>query len=91
MAGKFNDSFFDELGHSAAVQALVKSKAEQIASAARASAPVDTGAYRAGIHVEVTRSAHRVIAKVVASADDSMLVESHTGNLARAARSVTGG
>jgi phage baseplate assembly protein gpV len=85
---KFNEAFFDELGQSAQVERIVVGVAESVAAAARASAPVDTGAYRDGIHVEVHRAAHRVVAKVVASADDSMIVESRTGNLVRALRSV---
>ncbi|TFC30110.1 HK97 gp10 family phage protein [Cryobacterium sp. MDB1-18-2] len=84
---KFNESYFDELGNSAPVVALVVQAATDVADAAIASAPVDTGAYRDGIHVEVRRAAHRVVAVIVASAADSMIVEATTGNLARALRS----
>lgn len=86
---KFNDGYFPQLAHSSEVESLVVDAAEQVASAARAGAPVDTGAYRDGIEVRVTQGRSRVVARVVASAEDSMLVESQTGNLARALRSVT--
>ncbi|CAD5999250.1 HK97 gp10 family phage protein [Agreia sp. COWG] len=81
---KFNASYFDQLGRSSGVRALVTQKAESVAARARAAAPVDTGEYRDGIHVEVSTSAHRVVATVVASSEHSMIVESQTGNLRRA-------
>ena len=87
----FNDGYFDELGNSAPVERIVVGAAEDAASVARSTAPVDSGEYRDSIHVEVDRAAHRVVAKVVASSDHSMLVESQTGNLSRALRSVTRG
>ncbi|TDW31021.1 HK97 gp10 family phage protein [Cryobacterium psychrophilum] len=88
---KFNDRYFDELGNSAQVERIVVGAAEDAAGVARSTAPVDSGEYRDSIHVEVDRAAHRVVAKVVASSDHSMLVESQTGNLSRALRSVTRG
>jgi hypothetical protein len=84
---KFNESFFDQLGGSSRVRAIVTQKAEQVAARARATAPVDTGDYVNGIHVEVKESAHRVVATVVASSEHSMIVESQTGNLRRALNS----
>lgn len=88
---KFNESFIPDLGHSVAVRAIVKAKAEEVAAAARSSAPVDTGEYRDSIHVEMDSTPFRVVAKVVASSDHAMLVESQTGNLSRALRSATRG
>jgi len=81
---KFNDSFFSRLGHSAKVTALIERKAQAVAERARASAPVDTGAYRDGITVRIKRARTRNVALVVAEDPKSMLIESETGNLARA-------
>lgn len=90
MAGKmkFDNEYFNRLGHSPKVTALVTRKADQVAAAARATAPVNTGAYRAGIRVKVVRRARRNVALVVAEDPKSMFIESETGNLARALNSV---
>lgn len=81
---KFNNGFFTKLGHSSKVTALVESKANAIAARARADAPVDTGKYRDGIVVRIKHSATRNVALVVATDEKSMIIESETGNLARA-------
>lgn len=65
------------------VRALLTPHAEQTAARARASAPVDTGAYRASIHVEHATT-DRAVERVVADAPHALLVEARTGNLARA-------
>lgn len=91
MAGtyvKFNDSFFDSMLNSAGVQRLCRSKAEQVLAIARATAPVDTGAYKAGLAVEAKRSAHRTVYRVVGHDKKTMLIESKTGNLVRALKAV---
>ena len=54
-----------------------------VAAAAEAGAPVDTGEYRGSIGVEVVHT-DRIVARVVADSDHALLVEAHTGNLARA-------
>lgn len=86
MAGKvkINNEYFDKLGHSPEVTALCVGIAERGAGIARSTAPVDTGAYRDGIHVEVKRAAHRNVALIVGDDEKTMLIESTTGNLARA-------
>lgn len=84
----FNDSYFDEVLNSAGVQRLCKSKAEQALAIARASAPVDTGAYRDGLAVEAKRSAHRTVYRVVGHDRKTLLVEAKTGNLVRALKAV---
>lgn len=81
---KFNEAYFDKLGHSPEVTGLVVRKAENVAGRARTTAPVDTGAYRDGIGVRVKNAAHRNVALVVATDPKSMLIESETGNLLRA-------
>lgn len=84
----FNDSYFDEALNSAGVQRLCRSKAEQALAIARASAPVDTGAYRDGLAVEAKRSAHRTVYRVVGHDRKTLLVEAKTGNLVRALKAV---
>ena len=84
----FNDSYFDEILNSAVVQLLCRSKAEQALAIARATAPVDTGAYRAGLAVEAKRSAHRTVYRVVGHDRKTLLVEAKTGNLVRALKAV---
>ena len=85
MTAKFNDAFLDKLGRSSRVVGLCEQAAEGIAADARASAPVDTGEYRDGIIVRTRQAAHRTVVEVAATDDKSMLIESTTGNLARAA------
>lgn len=81
---KWNEAFFSRLGHSAGVTAILRNKAEEVAARARASAPVDTGEYRNSITVQIKSSATRNVALVVADDPKAMIVESLTGNLARA-------
>lgn len=90
MAGdmEFNSSFFEKLGRSPEVTALCVSKAEQVAGIARSAAPVDSGDYRDEIRVEVQPRSDRNAAVVVASDWKSLLIESKTGNLARALKAV---
>jgi hypothetical protein len=82
---KFNNSFFEELGQSAGVTALVVDAAERVAAAARSSAPVESGDYQKGITVEVKQQ-QRSVALVVGTDPKTLLIESRTGNLARALR-----
>lgn len=88
---KFNDNYFNELGKSGEVVGLVTDVADKVASTAQSTADVDTGEYRDGIHVEIRSTPHRAYAVVVASDWKSMIIESKTGNLARALRSNTRG
>lgn len=90
MAGRmeFNEAFFERLGKSPEVTALCVSKAEQTATNARASAPVDTEAYRNSISVSVQPRRRRNAAVVTAADWKSLLIESKTGNLARALKAV---
>lgn len=80
---KFNDSFFDDLLGSAQVEALVVASGKKVAAVARASAPVDSGAYRDSIKV-TTKRQKRVVAVVSADDEKAMIIEARTGNLARA-------
>lgn len=65
------------------VRALLTAKAEIVASAARASAPVDTGAYRDSIRVEQDTT-DRVAVRVGSYVFYGIMVEANTGNLVRA-------
>lgn len=53
-----------EIARSAGVRAALKAEAEQAAAAARAVAPVASGAYRDSIHVEPTDEGFQVVADV---------------------------
>ncbi|MEK0217248.1 HK97 gp10 family phage protein [Bifidobacterium mongoliense] len=80
----FNESFFDAIMHSAGVESLCRQKAEAVLQEAKATAPVETGAYRDGIEIKVVHHAHRDTYQVVGTDAKTMLVESKRGTLARA-------
>lgn len=63
------------------VQDHLNERAERVLSTARASAPVDTGAYRAGLHVEAGEDGAVLVA---GGTDHDIYVEADTGNLNRA-------
>lgn len=89
MSFTFNDEFFSELGASPAVIDLTTAAAEKVLAASKASAPVATGGYKRSLHLETRQKKYRRQVVVVADADDALLVESRTGNLARALRSAS--
>lgn len=66
------------------VSAMLKELAERVADTARATAPVDTGAYRGSIRVERGPSRQRVQWRVVADVEYARYVEARTGNLKKA-------
>ena len=74
------------------VRAELERRAQAVAGTARATAPVQSGAYRDSITVESGTSPHdgRARAIVKASAPHAHLVEARTGNLARALNSAGG-
>lgn len=86
----FNQSFFDNIMKSAKVQEVVKQKAEQALKVAQATAPVDTGEYRGSMTVEKHSSRYRDSFRVEAKDPKSLIIESKTGNLARALKGVKG-
>lgn len=55
-----------------------------VLAAAKANAPVATGAYQASLHLETVRHGDRTVVRVVASVPYAVGVESRTGNLSRA-------
>lgn len=85
---EFNEAFFEKLGKSPEVTALCREKAEAVAAAARASAPRDSNEYANSIEVRVVERNRRNAVLVVATDEKSLLIESKTGNLARALQQV---
>ena len=83
---EFNPRFFETVLRGPKVEALVDAAAGQILATAKATAPVDTGEYRDGLHIEHHDSRFRRTTRVVGSDDKTMLIESKTGNLARAVK-----
>jgi hypothetical protein len=57
-------------------------RAEPVLSTAKSGAPVDTGAYRDGLHIEQLTT-DRAVTRVSGSTDHDFIVEANTGNLAR--------
>lgn len=80
----FNPRFFDEILNSAGVKALTTLAANRALAFAKASAPVDSGAYRDGLGIEEVRRAYRTTVMVVGHDQKTLLVEAQTGNLAKA-------
>jgi hypothetical protein len=78
-----NHAGMSELLKSDGVRALLRDKAEAVASRARSSAPVASGEYRDSIDV-VSATTDRAVERVVATAPHALIVEAKTGNLARA-------
>lgn len=71
------------------VRAELTRRAERVAAAARSSAPVVTGTYRDSIKV-LEATTDRAAVRVGATAPHAHLVESRTGNLARALDAAAG-
>lgn len=85
MPVKFSNSYFDQLSRSPGVVKITVGAAQRIAATARASAPALTHAYRNGIRVRL-KYQQRAVALVEGTDKKTMLIESKTGNLARALR-----
>lgn len=80
----FNSKAAEELLKSSEVRRMLRQRAEAVAARARASAPVgDTGDYRNSIAVE-SATTDRAVERVVARDRKALIIESKTGNLARA-------
>lgn len=80
----WNESFFQNVLKSPEVAGLCEQAATAAAAAARATAPVKTGAYRESIHVEKKQGKTRAWCKIVADDEKAGLIESKTGNMRRA-------
>ena len=68
---------------SAEVGAELANRASRALSAAQSSAPVESGAYKASLRVELAMT-DRVVARVVSDVPHALVVQANTGNLARA-------
>jgi hypothetical protein len=79
---RLNGAGIRELLHSDGVRRMLRSRAERSAAAARASAPIKTGAYRDSIRV-LDATTDRAVARVAAEVPYAMVVEAKTGNLSR--------
>lgn len=65
------------------VRSELTTRAEAVLSAAQSSAPVASGEYRDGLHIEQATT-DRAVVRVSGSTDHDWIVEANTGNLARA-------
>ncbi|OIU88658.1 HK97 gp10 family phage protein [Microbacterium sp. AR7-10] len=81
---EFNEGFFETILRQPKVENIVDAAAERALAKARADAPVDSGDYRDGLHIEHHESRYRRVTRVVGSDEKTLLIESKTGNLARA-------
>lgn len=75
----------DELARSPEIVAAVMAVAEQIAVQARSTAPVASAAYRESIKTRL-KFQERAVGVVYSDDPKALVVESKTGNLARAAK-----
>lgn len=78
-----NSAGVRELLRDPGVRAELARHADRVEQAAKTSAPVESGEYRDSIHRE-SGTTDRAVERVVADAPHALLVESRTGNLARA-------
>lgn len=80
---EFNSAAAADLLKSPEVRAMLRKRAEAVAARARAGAPANTGDYRNSIAVE-SATTDRAVERVVARDWKALIIESKTGNLARA-------
>lgn len=74
---RLNFAGVGQLLRSSGMAAEMRSRAENVAAAARSAAPVDTGEYRDSITVE-TATTDRAVGRCVATAPHSLVVEART-------------
>jgi hypothetical protein len=81
---KPNPRFFETVFRLPRIERIVDGIAGDTLRNAKADAPVDTRAYQDSLHIEHHESRYRRTARVVGSDKKTILIESKTGNLARA-------
>lgn len=81
---EFNPKFFETVLRQPKVEQLTDAAGERALVAAKAAAPVDSGDYERGLRLEHYNSRYRRTTRVVGDDEKTLLVESKTGNLARA-------
>lgn len=86
----FDDAVFENILRSAKVESLCEAKANAVLVVAQRNTPVDTGEYKRGLTVEKIGHAKRSTYMVVGHDAKTLLVESKTGNLAKALKAVGG-
>ena len=79
---KLNSRGMGALLKSSDVRAGLTDRAERVLSAAKASAPVASGAYRDSLHI-VQVTTDRAVVRVASNAPHAFVVEANTGCLAR--------
>lgn len=85
---KYNQSFFDGIMRTAGIQSLERSIAERVLAVAKANAPYKSGDYKKGLRIVKAERKYRTAYLVEGTDWKTLLVESKTGNLARALKSV---
>lgn len=78
----FNEGFFQELSRSPAVEGLVVGVATEIMHDMVGTAPENTGAYKAGFHVEVKHQ-QRSVALIVNNDPKTLIIQAKTGHMVR--------
>ena len=85
---EFNQEFFDTVLKSPEVEALTKETATEALQIAQYLAPVDTGDYQRGLHVERVEFAYRTGYQVVGDDWKTMILEDEYHVLANAIKQV---
>lgn len=80
---RLNHGWFREFLNSDKAKAAVEPSAERVLAAAQAAAPVETGAYQAGLHLEEAHT-DRVVMRVATGVPYGMVVEARDHVLVQA-------
>lgn len=81
---KLHHSGMKKLLHSSDVERYLESRARKVLARAEATAPVVTGDYKRGLHLETVQHPSRVVVRVAGSTDHDLAVEADHGTLSRA-------
>lgn len=80
----FNERYFETVLRQPGVEQLTDAAGKRALDTALANAPVNSGDYKEGLHLEHHQSRYRRTTRVVGDDEKTMLIEATTGNLARA-------
>jgi type V secretory pathway adhesin AidA len=80
---KLNHRGMRDLLNSSAARAALEGPAQSVLVRAKATAPVDTGAYRDSLHIAEDRT-DRVVLRIGSNLDYATTIQANTGHLARA-------
>ena len=81
-----NQAWFDQAMRLPGVERLTDDAADRALAAAKSTAPVDTGDYLAGLHIEHHEAHYRRSTRVVGDDPKTLMIEARTGNLARSVK-----